>query len=740
MFCLLKQKFLPFFVILVGFYAFISINENADASPLPENPEQISWHISARAVTFDNKKNLYIAEDDVVITGGKTRLEADYIEFSNKTKDAFARGNVLLISGEDYISCNSMNINLATQTGTITRGTIFIQKNNFYINGENIKKLGKFSYSADKGSITSCSGESPDWKISANDIKVTVEGYGTARDTVLWAKNVPTAYSPFLLFPVQTKRQTGLLIPRVSTSDRKGFEYEQPLFIALSRNTDATIYADYMSDRGAKIGAEFRYVLDNKTKGSMFLDVLEDDKIDDGTSKTKDYSFSTTPQRTNSDRYWFRMKHSQELDNGFATKLDIDVVSDEDYLQEFMDGFTGYDETKEYFEKEFGRGIDEYDNTIRQNWLNISKSWDSYSFIVDAFWYDNISARRQNIADTTLQTLPSLQFDALKQQIGPSKFFYSLDSEYTSFYRKDTNTTLVSGKRADIYPKIYLPLKLGKYFHFEPFVGTRSTIWHTTQFTDINGDSGNIRKRQMVDVGTHLSTKLINIFSPNNHFADKIKHEIVPKLEYAFTPGYNQDDLPFFDELDRIEEQNSLTWSLTNTFISKKSRTSPKGKEITNYHNMAYFKLYQSYDIEKERDKQTKPFSDISLDLEFAPNEFISHDMDVSWSPYDNHFKTLNIRNMLKDNRGDSLRTEYRYTSSSSESLYSQIDVKLTNELSAYCSIEKNLEGNKTVETRAGVSIKKSCWAMNLYFSESSNEQSITFLINLHGIGEFGTK
>ncbi|MBT3387644.1 MAG: LPS assembly protein LptD, partial [Desulfobacula sp.] len=203
---------------------------------------------------------------------------------------------------------------------------------------------------------------------------------------------------------------------------------------------------------------------------------------------------------------------------------------------------------------------------------------------------------------------------------------------------------------------------------------------------------------------------------------------------------FNQDDLPFFDELDRIEEQNSLTWSLTNTFISKKSRISPKGKEITNYHNLAYFKLYQNYDIEKERDSQTRPFSDISLDMEFAPNEFISHDMDVSWSPYDNHFKTLNIRNMLKDNRGDSLRMEYRYTSSISESLYSQIDVKLTNELSAYGSIEKNIDENKTVETQAGVSIKKSCWTMNLFFSESNNDQSITFLINLHGIGEFGTK
>jgi len=740
MFCLPRQKLLPFFVFFACFIPFISIHGDVDADVLPENPKEIAWHISARAVTFDNKRNLYIAEDDVVITGGKTRLEAEYVEFSNKTKDAFARGNVFLISGEDTIFCNSMNINLATQTGTITQGTIFIRENNFYIHGENIKKLSEFSYSADKGSITSCSGESPDWKISARDIKVTVEGYGTARDTILWAKHVPTLYSPFLVFPVQTRRQTGLLIPGITSSDRKGIEYEQPLFLALSRNTDATIYTDYMSDRGTKIGTEFRYVLDNKTKGSIFFDFLEDDKIDDGTDQTKNYRFSTTPQRTNSDRFWFRMKHDQDLAHGFTARLDIDVASDEDYLQEFKDGFTGYDETRAYFEKEFGRSLDEYNDNIRKNQLNINKSWSGYSFNFDAVWYDNINARRQDIDDTTLQTLPSLQFDAFKQQINSSKFFYSLDSEYTSFYRKDTSPTLVNGQRADIYPKIYLPLKLGKFFNFEPFFGVRQTIWNTNEFTDINGNSDNFRTREMVDMGARLSTKIIKLFNPDNDFADKIQHEIIPKLEYAFIPKITQNDLPFFDDLDRIEEQNLITWSLTNNFTSRKSRIDPKGEKITDYRYIAYIKLYQSYDIKKKKDNESRPFSDICLDTVLNPNDFIALDMDLSWSPYNSHFKTLNIGNTIKDNRNDSLRTEYRYAGSTSESLYSKIDVRLTDELSTYYAIEKNLKEKKTIETQAGFTINKSCWALNLYFSDSGGEQSITFLINLHGIGDLGTK
>ena len=131
--------------------------------------------------------------------------------------------------------------------------------------------------------------------------------------------------------------------------------------------------------------------------------------------------------------------------------------------------------------------------------------------------------------------------------------------------------------------------------------------------------------------------------------------------------------------------------------------------------------------------------SDIFLDTELNPCSFFSLDMDLSWSPYDSHFNTLNIGSTLKDNRGDVLRTEYRYSTDELESLYSRVNINITDELSAYCSIEQNLEEKKRVETRAGLSLKKSCWTFNLYFSESDDEQSITFLINLHGIGGFGT-
>ncbi len=732
-----KNPFIRLFFVLLFTYLFCC---EALAAVFDQDPKTIPWHISALSVTYDNKRQLYIAEDNVVITGGKTRLEADYVEFSNKTKDAFAQGNVLLISGEDSISCNAMNINLVTEVGTINKGTIYIQRNNFYINGENIRKTGKFTYSADKGSITSCSGETPDWKITGKKVNVTVEGYGTAYNTVLWAKKMPAAYSPFLVFPVKTKRQTGLLFPRISSSERKGFEYEQPLFIAISRNTDATLYLDYMSDRGTKVGAEYRYVLDNESKGSVFFDFLEDDKIDDRTEKTELYSFNGTPQRTNTDRFWFRAKHDQALPNGFTAKLDIDVVSDADYLREFKDGFTGFKETDEHFAEEFGRDLGEYDSTVRKNWFNLRRQWGSYTFDFEALWYDNINARRQNTDDTTLQTLPAIQFDVSRKKIFETPVYYTLDSEFRSFYRKDTTATQVKGQRTNIYPKFYLPFRLGKSFNFEPSIGVRHTAWHTTDFTDSNGNSDDFRSREMYDLGADLSTKVFKIFDPQASFAEKIKHEIIPKLEWDYIPYISQSEFPSFDGIDRVAETNLLTWSVIQNFISRKTDQRKDGQEVNHYRNLAYVKLWQSFDIKKERDNQSKPFSNIALDAQLTPHDLFSLDTDLTWSPYDEHFKTMNIGGTLSDLRGDSLRSEYRFNSSSSESLFTRIDIALTDEYKTFYSFEKNLLTKKTIETNTGLTVAKSCWSLDLFYTETDSEQRITFLFNLYGIGEFGNK
>ncbi len=737
MFCLFSQRKLPL-IAAITFFCCMVFAARLNAASLPENPEEISWHISALMVTYDKERGLYIAEDDVVITGGMTRLEADYVEFSNKTKDAFAQGNVMLLSGQDSITCNAMQINLLTEKGTINKGTIFVQESNLYISGENMKKTGQFTYSADKGSITSCEGENPDWKITGKEIKVTIEGYGSAKHAILWAKKMPTLYAPYLSFPVQAKRKTGFLIPRITSSDRKGFEYEQPLYIAISKNMDATLYANHMTDRGTKVAGELRYVIDNASKGAMFFDFLDDQKIDDGTDNTKDYRYDSTPQRTNQDRYWFRMKHNQDLTHGFTGKLDLDIVSDADYLLEFKDGFTGFDDVNQYFENTFGRGLDEYDDTTRTNSLNINKQGANYDFNAQALWYDDVIARQTDTDDTTLQTLPSIEFDTIKQQIGNSSFFYTLDSEFRSFYRQDTTDTLVNGQRADLYPKLYLPVQLGKAFFFEPFIGTRGTAWHTDDFTDIHGETDGFRTRATYDIGAQLSTTVSQVFTLNNGFADKLKHTIVPKLEYAYQPNEIKDDLPYFDTIDYIGKSNLVTWSLTNSLISKNQTPNPDGTQTNRYKEFVWVKLYQSFNVEPEL--ESNAWSDINLESEFNFLQYFSMTAKIGWSPYANQIGKTQIGANIYDHRGDSITTSYQYSEDTFETWYTRLNVRITDSLMAYGSVESNLKTNDLVESKVGITITKACWGLGLEFKDTSADKSITFLISLNGIGGFGNQ
>ena len=483
-----------------------------------EKPKNnVTWHISATRGTHDNEKGLYIADGDVVIKGGTTRLEADHVEFDNITKDAMARGNVLLISGEDTVTCEALSLNLATETGTIYDGTVFVQENNFYIKGLKITKTGKDTYTASRASLTSCSTDTPDWKISARDVRVTIGGYGVAKHATLLTGDIPVLYTPVLAFPAKTKRQTGLLTPEFSISDRKGFELDLPLFLAINRTSDATFYADYMEKRGTKLGFEYRYILDKKSKGSIFFDYLDDQKIDDGTTATKDYSYPGTPQRTNRDRYWFRMKHDQDLSNGWEAKLDLDVVSDPDYLHEFKDGYTGFKATRKDFEDAFGRGLDDYDDTIRANQLNLNKIWSVYSFNMDVDWYDDLVARRNNTDDTTLQTLPSLEFNTARQKIGNSPVYFEFDSEYKNFFRNDITDSMVKGQRTDIHPTLYIPIKSHRYYTIEPSLGLRQTSWYTDAYERPSSETETkkgFQHRELFDLNLRLSTEISKIFTP----------------------------------------------------------------------------------------------------------------------------------------------------------------------------------------------------------------------------------
>src|SRR5690606_5312458 len=99
------------------------------------------------------------------------------------------------------------------------------------------------------------------WELRAHRIDVdTDEGMGVARSATLHIGKVPVLYIPWLAFPIDDRRRTGLLYPSISVSSRNGFDWRQPIYLNLAPNYDMTLTPRWMSKRGLQLGTEFRYL------------------------------------------------------------------------------------------------------------------------------------------------------------------------------------------------------------------------------------------------------------------------------------------------------------------------------------------------------------------------------------------------------------------------------------------------------------------------------------------------
>ncbi len=718
------------------------------------------WMLEADEVSYNKNTDQYTASGNVLIYKGPIKLMAEHVRFDHKDMKAYAWGDVVLTNGEDILQGTSMEVDLIEQTGSVDNGFLYIKENNYQIAGDVIKKIGPTTYTIDKATITTCDGENPDWKITGKKVKIEEDGEGTALHAVMWARSVPMFYTPYFYYPARRKRQTGFLMPKGGFSDRWGWYYNQPFFWAISKSSDATFYGNYMRKRGMKYGIEYRYYLDEKSRGTWMADGFTDLKKDDGTDdSSKQWGFDDGDRdilRQNRSRYWLRGSHLQQLPFDVTAQLDVDLVSDQDYTRSFKDGYMGWKESKKYFEDNFNRDLDDFNDPVRTNRLNFNKIWPSYSLNVQGQYNLDSTIRNSHEDDTTLQQLPLVNFDAVKQRIGETPFFFNLNSHYLYYWRRQGSRT----QRLNAHPRLYLPLNFKSYFSFEPSVGVQETVWRVDR-KEFGPKDKKFYHRELYDTRLDLFSEVHRIFRLHGRTLEAVKHTIRPQVIHQFTPNVDQEDLPDFDSLDRIDKKNLLTYSLTNTLTSKsrkrgsyavsRRRDQTQSAVIDSISDYSYndflrLALTQSYDFTKRHSKLfNRPFSPIAARLDLFPGKYISVDADSLWSVYDWKFLSHNVALNLWDTRGDRLYVQYRYTKDSNEiefnpsdSLFGSLRLKITDRLTVFGEYEYNFLTYQKIRAGGGLSYRAQCWSVDASLSKKPDNLDFSIQINLFGLGGLG--
>jgi LPS-assembly protein len=723
---------LIFTLVLQGLFPII--DQARAAHRLDLQLSESPWHVWGDKITARgrNEAEVVIIEGNVRIRQDERVLTADKVRIYTKRKQALAQGNVVLRSPEGDLTGDMATINLSKGLGKVRNGTLFIKEGNYHITGESVVKTGESTYYFLKSSITTCNAASPAWRFKGKEVNLTLDDYATIHGATFEIKEIPVFYTPWIMVPTKTTRQTGLLPPVPGFSSRNGFEFELPFYWAISANSDATFYQYYLNTRGLKEGAEFRYILGPESKGAIMLDYLSDDKKDVDL-------FDDGLLRTNESRWWIRTRVDHTTESKIQAKVDVDLASDQDYLREFRTGYSGFDAADRYFGKEFGRNLEDETSLFRQSKASLTRNWDQFGLTGATVYYQGLVAEQ---GDPVFQQLPFLSFSAPLNRWSHLPLFYSLNSDYNYFWREEG----FKGHRVDLNPQLSAPVDVDRYFSFIPYVRARQSIY----YADDENSSVDNGQRMNLGFGTEFTSHISRVYNWSGEHLKKLKHVVIPSIFYDYASVGQDSDLPIFGLEDEIGSIHQITYLLENNLIGKFEDT--KGK--TEYRDLMRFRLLQTYEIKEgtgilptaqdERlfgtegeslfgtGEERRPFSNVLGQLEVSPWRKVAMLFDTSFDPYESGFDDFNTYVRADDRRGNIVQLDYRYASSgASEQLNSLAQIKVTNNFALLGYNKTSLSGDQTVESGAGFKAMFQCWGVRVLYRTTPDERQVTVAFSL---------
>ena len=615
------------------------------------------WHFSADKVVAENDSEYIQAYGNVIIQSGKSYLKADFARFYQATKWIYLKGNVKAEWKGDFYNAAEAEFDLNNMVGWLKKGRVFVAKPHVYFESEFIEKHNGATYSFKDAKVTACDGENPAWSFEAGEGDITLNGYARLWHSKFKIKGVPVAYTPFMSLPIDQKRQSGILTPELGSSQKKGTRVSIPYYWAINDEMDLTAYAEYMGKRGFRPGVEFRHTEDANSKGEWRADWLYDGKTYNNSVDADSVFKDEGMIRPNHNRWWVRSKYNGYIGSpDWQTIVDLDAVSDQDYLREFSSGANGYDSTRDSFLEEFGRDIESADSDHRISTALIARSWNNYSISGLVQYDENLNYRNGNNPgdkNPTLQKLPQLNAYAFKGKLFGTPLEWEGEASANYFWREYG----MSGGRFDIHPEISMPLTAGGVT-FIPRAGVRATSYAMESFQNASSkvSRDSTQGHILADAGVSAFSDFFRVFdlgsapvvSKENIGKSswtKIKHNFVPRLDYNWVQDDpDQDKLPYFDSRDRITKANDITFSLTNVLDRSRSTvTAGKDGEAVledEYLEFFRFRLEEGYDID-EADRsadlsqyERRPFSDLMGEIILTPYNYVSLTSKTYLSPY----------------------------------------------------------------------------------------------------------
>lgn len=712
--------------------------------------------LEADRVTYDNVSRRVVAEGSVRLRWKGSTLETETLAVDQETRRIVAQGGLELVTPELRIEAASCDLDVDDETGWLHDVELYVGDLNLTFGGEEVRKGRGGSYAVSRGYYTTCdteAGHGPDWSLTGRDVDVEIGGYGTVRHGTFRVRDVPVLYLPYMAFPAHRERQSGLLLPEVGASSKRGLVLRQPAFWAIDKHQDLTLTGVVETSDRIGVGASYRYrpnaVTSGEIEAAYYNEAIRSNEDSDIESPL--FDDAGIPEN----RWLVGGTHRQRLRPNIDLYGDALLVSDRLYLREIEPTHV------DYVEESLRRSLRYTVNRAGVLARSGNSSLGGRSLAYQDFVSDE---------DQTLHR-PGEAWVAMDGDIGGVGFV--LGGEITRFLRRHG----ADGTRIDAAATFSRDLTPRGPLLSNAWVTGRVDGYELSNRSVLDADGEEVERlddsavRGVGETGLDLRTVFKREFGlPRTRLAEAIAgverrsepeaglgrismlHLVEPFAGTRLTWSGDEDDVPLYDERDRYDDRTTFTYGVAQRFFFREESQAQREER-------ARLSVGQTYNVENK--VIDDHLSDIDISMAVKPIGGISVSSLTSYNPGASQltgavaeFSVGDVSIPYLVPEGASLDVVYRFVRREDdptdtdpdddlETLEARALFDLTPRLAFGMNGRYDFPGREWVESGGGFRVTSACncWAIDLGIVNrvNPNETEFRLAVELAGLGGLGS-
>ena len=694
------------------------------------NPDEAD--INAFATSTEMRGELARFYGGVQVSQGYRRFSGDEATINRETGEAILTGNVILREPGVMLRGSHADILFETGEARLENSEFVLQSRHLRGTANLLERDVDGLIHIHEGSFSYCPPGNDDWLVRARTIGLDLEeGLGTARDATLDIAGVPVFYTPWLQFPLDDRRRTGLLWPDFGNDSTGGLDVTAPVYFNLAPNYDALYSPRYIEDRGLNNQLELRYL--NKYLG--FWEV-------GGAYMSHDERY-----KDSDDRWLTAVRQNGLLDQRWQSRVDYTKASDVDYFKDL--------ETS---------SITAQRRTSLMQMASMDYLGDSVLMRLEVEQYQSLADDINDVYKKLPQLTGQYRSSGTPFEVEPI-----LLSQYSNF---GADEDVVTGERVYSEGGAAYPMNWS-YGFIKPTAKYRQLNYALSEgqlFTDNSPSTGSAMAS--LDSGLY--------FERDASLGGKgLLQTLEPRLYYLYSSYENQDDQPDFDSAeltfsynqlfresrfsgyDRIDDANRLSLGASSQFIDTASGRKLLGGSI----GQIFYLEDRKVRLVPGAPPLDESSSEIAGDLSFTPDEHLSLRTDVVYDHNSGNVDTTNFIGGYTLDSGAIFNVGYAYnreqelgellpeTKQVTASTYFPVGINWR----LFGAVNYSILDDKPIEQMIGAEYENCCWLVRIMhlryydidptvlipdFSDPNLEQEYSTQLQfvLKGMGGFGSR